>query len=184
MAMMAQEWSINGLSVEFGIDRRTVAKRLQDVPPCRQDDRTSYYLMRDVAALVGSVPESSGALDLNAERARLAKEQADKTAMENAEKRGVLGNMQKLSEHWAREGANVRTRLLSIPTTAAPQIVGLEIAAAKDLLENLINDALTELSGPMPGADAGNGMADEYAPAAEINGEPVVGQRKKTKPGK
>ena len=28
-------WSINGLATEFGLDRRTVAKRLRDVPPDR-----------------------------------------------------------------------------------------------------------------------------------------------------
>jgi hypothetical protein len=33
MAMTKQLWSINALSVELGIDRRTLAKRLADLPP-------------------------------------------------------------------------------------------------------------------------------------------------------
>jgi hypothetical protein len=31
MSMQQQQWSANALSIEFGLDRRTVAQRLQNV---------------------------------------------------------------------------------------------------------------------------------------------------------
>jgi len=33
MAMQRQTWTINGLSAEFGVDRRTLSKRLSGLPP-------------------------------------------------------------------------------------------------------------------------------------------------------
>ena len=33
---MAKLWSISGLADEFGMDRRTVKKRLENIPPCGQ----------------------------------------------------------------------------------------------------------------------------------------------------
>lgn len=46
MAMQRQNWSINGLAAELGIDRRTLAKRLQDLPPAQDEPRT--YTLRAV----------------------------------------------------------------------------------------------------------------------------------------
>ena len=184
MAMMAQEWSINGLSVEFGVDRRTVAKRLQDVTPCRQDDRTSYYLMRDVAALVGSAQSDSGdTLDLNVERARLAKEQADKCEMENEEKRGRLIDAEKVSVWWVQIITNAKSKLLAVPTKAAPLVLGCKnLAQAKDILEKLIHDTLSELSATNPVSITGGESVAGVETAAETDGEPVGRPRKKAKP--
>ncbi len=46
MALQRQLWSINALSVELGIDRRTLAKRLQDLPPAQESP--NVYRLRDV----------------------------------------------------------------------------------------------------------------------------------------
>jgi hypothetical protein len=35
MAMQSKLWTINALSVELGIDRRTLAKRLEHLPPVK-----------------------------------------------------------------------------------------------------------------------------------------------------
>jgi hypothetical protein len=36
MSMQPQQWSLSALAVEFGIDRRTLAQRLQGVQPVAQ----------------------------------------------------------------------------------------------------------------------------------------------------
>lgn len=134
--------------------------------------------------LSGIVVGADGkSLDLESERARLAKEQADKYEMENSERRGVLADVEKLAAEWSRVGANIRTRLLSIPSTAAPQVAGLSIPEAKHIIEQLIHDALSELSESPPGTDTGASVEDSITSAAEANSKPVGGPRKKAKPG-
>lgn len=67
--------------------------------------------LREVAAGRGG----SNALELAAERARLAKEQADKIAMQNAITRGELAPAHLLEEVLARAGARVGRLLETIP---------------------------------------------------------------------
>jgi len=54
MGMVREKWSVNGLSNELGVDRRTIARRLHDVKPVGAGPRGSLYLMADVyRALTG-----------------------------------------------------------------------------------------------------------------------------------
>lgn len=130
-----------------------------------------------------SVGQDGTVYDLEAERARLAKEQADKTAMDNEIKRGRLVDSEKVGDWWVQIVTNAKAKLLAIPTKAAPLVVGSKtLSQAKDVLEKLIHDALTELSTTDPSAiPDGEGDASMEA-AATIDGEPVGGPRKKTKP--
>jgi len=48
MAMMRQTYSISGLSVELGISRRTLAKKLDTLPPAEEKGKSRRYYMADV----------------------------------------------------------------------------------------------------------------------------------------
>lgn len=48
MAMQATLWSINALSCELGMDRRTLASRLTDLPPAKVDGKFKLWRLRDV----------------------------------------------------------------------------------------------------------------------------------------
>ena len=48
--MQPQTYSINALSTELGIDRRTLAKRLADVPPAKGSGRAKCWRLADVLA--------------------------------------------------------------------------------------------------------------------------------------
>lgn len=48
MAMQPTLWSMNALAVEFGLDRRTVAKRLTDVPPAGEKAGHPVWRLVDV----------------------------------------------------------------------------------------------------------------------------------------
>jgi hypothetical protein len=86
-------------------------------------------------------------LDLNAERARLAKEQADAAAMRNAMSRGELlpaGEVRAAME--AAFGA-CRARLLAIPAKAAPLVVAAGgPAEVRDMLTEVVHEACDELA--------------------------------------
>jgi phage terminase Nu1 subunit (DNA packaging protein) len=60
-------------------------------------------------------------LDLNAERARLTKEQADRAELDNASLRGELVRRQLLESALSGMDASLKDRLMMVPTSAAPE---------------------------------------------------------------
>lgn len=52
MSMTAKKWSINGLSTELGVDRRTLARKLRDAEPAGQGPNGPVYWMKDAFGLL------------------------------------------------------------------------------------------------------------------------------------
>lgn len=123
-------------------------------------------------------------LDLNAERARLAKEQADKTALENAVRRGQMVDALVVVNEWTDQIAAARSRLLATPTKLAPQLVGLQDANVVALaIRTEIYAALAELAEYEPddaagGAAQGDAAGGEGVGAAAGADRQPVGRRK------
>lgn len=122
-------------------------------------------------------------LDYEAERARLTAEQADKVAMENELRRGRLVDSDLVSMWWAKIITNAKTRLLAIPTKAAPLVLGVKtMPQARDVIERQVLEVLSELSSvnPIPDIESDAGMEA----AAETDGEPVGGPPPEAQPRK
>lgn len=156
-------------------------------PPPR--DANGKYAAREYGAwlkrraLSGMVSVNGEVLDLDAERARLAKEQADRTAMENAERRQHLVDVNLVADWWVKIITTAKQRLLGLPTKIAPLVIGCKtIPQAKDVIENNIHEILHELSATDPIAGASG--AERLAPATETDGERVGGPEPKAKPRK
>ena len=98
-------------------------------------------------------------LDLESERARLAKEQADSKAMDNAERRRELASLPDMT------GAVVSVIALAVTRL---QQIGVAVANGDHKLrariETAINDALDELSVTRVEEARGGGMHEEEAP--------------------
>ena len=91
---------------------------------------------------------SSGDLDLVAERARLAKEQADAKEMENAVERGDLVYIEDVAKQIENQLTKARTRLLAVPTKVAPEAhASATVREVQALIEDAIVEALNELVG-------------------------------------
>lgn len=175
-------WTVSALAVELARDRRSLSRDLEDLEPDemeRQGTRTvrRYRMARVVAHLMGRGGEKE--LDLNAERARLAKEQADKIERENMIARGELVVIAAV-EKWAEELFHeVKAKLLGLPRSLAPLFAGMsEPRHVEEKLEDAIHESLRFLSA----ADAREvvGEGDEgIDPAAEADGEPVGGSASK-----
>lgn len=87
-------------------------------------------------------------LDLTAERARLAKEQADALEMKNARERGELLPRDDVHLSVTEAFTRVRAKLLALPSKLAPTVYGLNsIAEVRDKITNGVTEALAELSG-------------------------------------
>lgn len=141
MAMTRQLWSISGLAVELDKDRRFIGQAVKDLVPVVQGKRSLYYLSDVVAAMMGRDD-----LDLTAEKARLAKAQADKTEIEVAQKRYLLIDADDVRDVWGIQIANVRAKLLGIGHTVAPQVaIEKGVPACRDIIDGRVYEALGEL---------------------------------------
>ena len=87
-----------------------------------------------------------GGLDLTAERARLARVQAERQELALARERGALLEAGDVQAVWEQYIAHCRARLLALPDTAAPRVVSLDVRGAADILRELVYEALTELA--------------------------------------
>ena len=116
-------------------------KRGYDLEKCRLS-----YLghLRDIA----SNRLKDGDLDLGAERARLAKEQADAKEMENAVERGDLVYIEKVARQFEQQLTKARNKLLAAPTKVAAEAhAAATVKEVREIIEAAIIEALDELVG-------------------------------------
>ena len=85
--------------------------------------------------------------DLLAEKTRLAREQGDKLAIENAISRGELVYLDDVVNTWADHISSAKAKLLAMPTKLAPQLVNqtnANIIAGR--IREEVDNALVELA--------------------------------------
>jgi phage terminase Nu1 subunit (DNA packaging protein) len=86
-------------------------------------------------------------LDPAHETARKNKELADKTAIENQVRRGELIEADEVEGAWADIMSRVRTRMLRIPSTVAPLVLGMnDQIEIQQAIDDAVRDALSEMS--------------------------------------
>lgn len=140
------------------------------------------WLIRHEMRKLTQTPEGQ-VINYEDERARLTREQADKVAMDNEERRGRLVDSDRVGMWWAKIITNAKTRLLAIPTKASPLVLGMKtMPQVRDQLERMINEVLSELSSANPIPDFEGDASVEAAP--EADGEPVGGPVPEAKPRK
>jgi phage terminase Nu1 subunit (DNA packaging protein) len=104
-------------------------------------------------------PVADGALELNAERARLAHHQANKAELDERETRGELVRAEDVTRAVSDAFRRVRARMLSMPTKLTPVVLGsTDAVEVKEAIEAGVLEALAELTletveddGPEPG---------------------------------
>lgn len=135
----------------FGVARATVANWRQQGMPCQSAGRRGQPGRYDTVACINWVITrkcgDKEALDLNAERARLAHHQADKTALEAAALKGELVRTLDVLEVWRAMAGAARAKLLSLPRKLAGVVIHAETPAeAEKALQAAVYEALDELS--------------------------------------
>lgn len=143
MAYQAQLWTVNALSVEFKIDRRTVAKRIESVPPAKKDAKSAYWRISDVAALLVQSERFSGSQA--EDEARKVAAEADIAEMKAGAMKGDLVSAEAMGVEIDRAVAAVRARLLTVPTKLAPVLRPDDPAFARRLIESAMLEVLEEL---------------------------------------
>jgi len=115
----------------------------------------------------GKAGNRESTLDLTAERARLAKEQADQIALKNTLARGETLDAEAVAQEWESIIADVRSAMLAVPGRLRRRAGSALDAAAIGLVDHEIRDALNAL------ADDQAARLDEGEAAAEDETEPV-----------
>lgn len=162
----------------FGVSTEAVSKWMQaGLEPHSRSGREVLFYLPDVIAWRTQGFEDKGTgkvLNLNTERARLAKEQADKTTLENQKLRGELVDVDRVAQEWERIATAVKSKLLSLPTKAAPILQGNDsIPDIQDTLDNLIREALEELVNANISADHSQQVLVATDAAAETDSKSV-----------
>lgn len=115
-------------------------------------ERGRYELIPVVQAYVKFLREKSvnsdvGADDYAAQRTRLTKAKADMAEMEKDQMASVLIPASDVGDAWEAMVSNMRARMLAIPSKAVATVFSAEdVNEAKKILQEVINEALAELS--------------------------------------
>jgi phage terminase Nu1 subunit (DNA packaging protein) len=126
--MIAQDWSINGLSVELKMDRRTVAKIIDESDVESAGNKGNYKTYR-MAAVVNAML-GSDELDLQQERAKLAVEQTRRLQLKNDQEEGRLAPVSILGDALNNATGQIASVLDALPLTLkkrCPMLTGREI---------------------------------------------------------
>jgi len=102
---------------------------------------------RAVEKVAVSIPKNSSVINLDQERARLAKERADKVAFENELERGNYVHIDDVNKSWQEIASIVRTKILALPHNLAPVLAAENNpAVCSELIRVAVYDALEEIA--------------------------------------
>lgn len=144
-----------------GVDERTVRRWDEEGMP-RNEDGTY-----NASATVAWRLERESATDLTAQRARLAREQADKTALDNAERRGDLARVSVMEAELADGFAEFGAHFFGFPSKIAPRVYGLDVSSIESVLETEFRFVVEQLRRLEPWKRRGKGAVGVLAGAVE-----------------
>lgn len=156
--------SVDQVAVALNISPRRIQQLAKEGMP--RDSRGQYELGACMAWYIRYLQHAveqrhdpntrDESLVLTRERSRLAREQADRQELDNAERRGELVELAAVTDAWANRLVSLRARLRAIPTKLGPQLTNITDAAVISAqIRADIDGALEEL------ADEGTRESDE-----------------------
>ena len=140
-------WKVTELATHLGITSNRVHQLANDGLFPRLGGKKGFDSMKCIQAYIEYLKGKTKSA--SEEKARLDKLRADKVEMDIDIARADLVNPEQAMEAWSKVVQAARSRILSIPTKAAPLLIGTKSAGeAQNILQRLINEALKELASP------------------------------------
>ena len=143
--------SLDDCANHLGIQPPTLTRLIKEGIIDKQDrgkyevDAVRLQYLKHIRNLAGN---NNNNLELGAERARLAKEQADAKEMENAVERGDLVYIEKVARQFEQQLTKARNKLLAAPTKVAAEAhAAATVKEVREIIEAAIIEALDELVG-------------------------------------
>ena len=170
-----------------GSTRRTVIKRLKDLPRQKGDGRSINYESTDALPIMFGMGKPSDKSTLEKQRTRLASAQAEKIELELEVIKGDLIPAEQVRSVVDSMVSAFRSRMLSLPIKAAPVVVTMADALeAEKILRDHVYEALNELSNyesKAGGTSTDQSVSETRRAPAPPNRKPVGGQQEETKQG-
>ena len=135
--------SLNSLSELTGFDRRTIKRKISAMEFVKEG---RSYLYDSVEALPLLYSRDGSVYDIDQERARLLFHQANIAALDEQIKEKNLIPSDVVTDRWQSIFANVRARLLSMPSTLAATCADTSQDGVEEKASELVRQALDELS--------------------------------------
>ena len=143
--------TLSDCASHLGIDQSVLSRLIKESVLDKQDrgkydvDTVRLQYLKHIRNLAGN---NNNNLELGAERARLAKEQADAKEMENAVERGDLVYIEKVAKQFEQQLTKARNKLLAAPTKVAAEAhAAATVKEVREIIEAAIIEALDELVG-------------------------------------
>lgn len=143
--------TLSDCASHLGIDQSVLSRLIKESVLDKQDrgkydvDAVRLQYLKHIRNLAGN---NNNNLELGAERARLAKEQADAKEMENAVERGDLVYIEKVAKQFEQQLTKARNKLLAAPTKVAAEAhAAATVKEVREIIEAAIIEALDELVG-------------------------------------
>ncbi len=143
--------SLDDCANHLGVQQPTLTRLIKEGIIDKQDrgkyevDAVRLQYLKHIRNLAGN---NNNNLELGAERARLAKEQADAKEMENAVERGDLVYIEKVARQFEQQLTKTRNKLLAAPTRVAAEAhAAATVKEVREIIEVAIIEALDELVG-------------------------------------
>src|SRR6201996_5763201 len=153
------EYSLNRLAGMLGVDRQTMVRALAGTPPDAGTDKKPLFRVAtasDALARHRVKPDgrvgtdgNSATAQLTAERARLAREQAEAVSLKNAVTRGELVRLATVQRGAEIVFAAFRERCLSIPGKIAAICEMRSRGEVEETVRDEVYEALDVLSRPI-----------------------------------
>ena len=141
--------SFQDLSELTGFTYRTIKKRVSSLVPEKQGKSLVFSSDEALPLIYNNGEAESEVLDLTRERARLAKEQADRLELQNAESRKQLIPAELVTTTWQQIIFAARQKFLGMPSKLSRNLHAAEsVAEVSDLLKSEIYEIMNELSRP------------------------------------
>jgi phage terminase Nu1 subunit (DNA packaging protein) len=162
------EYTINKCAEMIERDRASITRVLRSVPPDGGTEKKPLYRLATVVkALIEQAAKPDGRRGnrdearLAAERARLAKEQADAVAMKNAITRREWAHVPSIQRFLENMLLSMRDQLLGLPGETAYALAMRPQEECFRVLDDAIRSKLEELSDPNTPARAAEAGIDE-----------------------
>lgn len=143
MPQSTEGFSINELSSRLGHSRGALKRWLSDVEPCGTRNGFPVYSLPDVERAISQSMQRHRVGTTG--RERLVNLQAEKLAFQIAVMKGEYSKNEDVDRWVFKMVSAARSVLLAGPPALAPQVVGVSIPEAEQLLKDWVFRALTEL---------------------------------------
>lgn len=145
MAIKRQKFTISGLATELRRDKRTISTIIDEgkIEPCDTSGTYDLYYISDIVAAMICSEE----LNLQQEKAKLAREQRIQKKLQNDELEGVLVNKKTIMDDLAKHIIACRSHLRSVGPRVAPDCFAAEtVSQVSKIIRTAIDEALEEIA--------------------------------------